>query len=166
MSTQKAWTLVLCALVTAGAVFTLTSRAVARWCAECLVHPQDDLEWLRREFQLGSEEMARIRELHAGYLPRCQAFCTQIATKKSALAAELSTQGTLTPRAEALVREIAELRAECQTQMLRHFTEVSQAMPPDQGRRYLAEMQRLTLGFHEQTERAMAPSPHSGHGQP
>jgi hypothetical protein len=29
-------------------------------------------------------------------------------------------------------------------------------MPPEAGRRYLAEMQRLTLGFHEQTESSMS----------
>ena len=29
--------------------------------------------------------------------------------------------------------------------MLRHFHRVSETMPPEQGRRYLAEMRRLTL---------------------
>src|ERR1039458_7466301 len=43
--------------------------------------------------------------------------------------------------------EVAALRAKCQANMLEHFYEVSQAMPPEQGRRYLAEMQCLTLGF-------------------
>ena len=52
---------------------------------------------------------------------------------------------------------------ECQTQMLRHFYEVSQAMPPEQGRRYLAEMQRLTLGFHDQFEKAMSAGPSAPH---
>ena len=30
------------------------------------------------------------------------------------------------------------LRADCQTMMLHHFIQVSQTMPPEQGRRYLA----------------------------
>ena len=48
--------------------------------------------------------------------------------------------------------------------MLQHFTEVSQTMPPEQGRRYLAEMQRLTLGLHEQTESSMSgPMDHEHH---
>jgi len=34
-------------------------------------------------------------------------------------------------------------------------------MPPEQGRRYLAEMERLTVGAHEQTEQTM--SEHTGH---
>ena len=52
--------------------------------------------------------------------------------------------------------EIAGLRAQCQAQMLQHFATVSQAMPPEQGRRYLAEMQKITLGTHEQTEQSMS----------
>jgi hypothetical protein len=166
MNAWKTWLLVVGALVTAAAVFVLTSQAVARWCTGRLVNPQDDLDWLRREFRLGAEEMARIRDLHAGYLPRCQAWCAQIAAKKTELAAELAAQGALTPRAEALLRDVAALRAQCQADMLRHFVEVSRAMPPEQGRRYLAEMQRLTLGFHEQTERAMTPAGHTGHAHP
>jgi len=50
--------------------------------------------------------------------------------------------------------------------MLQHFTEVSQTMPPEQGRRYLAEMQRLTLGLHEQTEPSMSESMDHEHHQP
>ena len=50
---------------------------------------------------------------------------------------------------------IAALRAQCQAQMLRHFVAVSEAMPPEQGRRYLAEIKRLTLGSHEQVEQSM-----------
>lgn len=166
MNAWKTWLLVVGALMTAAAVFVLTSQAVARWCTGRLVNPQDDLDWLRREFRLGAEEMARMRDLHAGYLSRCQAWCAQIAAKKTELAAELAAQGALTPRAEALLRDVAALRAQCQADMLRHFVEVSRAMPPEQGRRYLAEMQRLTLGFHEQTERAMTPAGHTGHAHP
>jgi len=45
--------------------------------------------------------------------------------------------------------------------MLEHFMEVSRAMPPEQGRRYLAEMKRLTLGFHDEIEQSMSES--AGH---
>jgi hypothetical protein len=45
--------------------------------------------------------------------------------------------------------------------MLEHFIEVSRAMPPEQGGRYLSEMERLTIGAREQTEESM--STHAGH---
>jgi len=36
-------------------------------------------------------------------------------------------------------------------------------MPPEQGRRYLAEMERITVGFHEDIEQTMSPSAHGNH---
>ena len=50
--------------------------------------------------------------------------------------------------------------------MLQHFIAVSQAMPPEQGRRYLTEMQRLTFGFHEEIEKSMTPAVGHEHHQP
>ena len=66
-------------------------------------------------------------------------------------------QGTnLTAEAQVKLTEIAELRAQCQAQMLQHFATVSQAMPPEQGKRYLAEMKRITLGTNGQMEQSMS----------
>ena len=56
------------------------------------------------------------------------------------------------------------LRGQCQAQMLKHFEEVSQEMPAKQGKRYLTEMQRLTVGFHQDIERSMSEMPASGQG--
>ena len=121
----------------------------------------DDLSWLRDEFHLSDAQMARVRQLHEGYLPKCSEMCARIAAKKSELESALAGATNVTTNAEQKLTELALLRAQCQTQMLRHFIEVSREMPPEQGRRYFAEMQRLTLGFHEQIEQSM--SDHSGH---
>ena len=108
--------------------------------------------------------MDRVRKLHEGYLPKCGEMCAKIASKHREVDAALadSTQGTAV--AEQKLVELGALRAQCQGQMLRHFQEVSRAMPPDQGKRYLEEMQRLTLGSHEQIEHSMGAAPPSGHG--
>jgi hypothetical protein len=39
----------------------------------------------------------------------------------------------------------AQMRAECETEMLRHFLEVSRTMPVEQGKRYLAWVEQQTL---------------------
>jgi hypothetical protein len=143
----------------AGSFFT-----AQRWCAQHRTSATDELEWLRQEFRLSDAELARVRELHQGYLPMCQEMCRQIAAKKSELEAALNGATTLTLAAETKLKELGALRAECQTHMLRHFAEVSQAMPPEQGRRYLAEMQRLTLGFHEHLEHSMSKAADHDHG--
>ena len=164
MNTRRAWITLVAALLAAvtlvGAAYCLAKHT----CVQQMARSQDDLEWLRSEFHLSPGEMAKIRQLHQGYLPKCQEMCERIAAKKAELKAALDGQMSVSPQAESALAELGALRAQCQTQMLRHFVEVSQAMPADQGKRYLAEMQRLTLGFHEQLENTMdPPSPHGHH---
>ena len=122
----------------------------------CKAQPKDDIAWLREEFHLNDAEMAHIRQLHEGYMPKCAEMCAKIAAKKRELESALGDGTNITVEAQAKLNEVAELRARCQRQMLQHFVTVSQAMPPEQGQRYLAEMKRLTLGFHEQTEQSMS----------
>ncbi len=154
--------ILLGALVLGGALFGGSYFAGQRACR--MMRPMDDLSWLRDEFHLSADEMARIQKLHNGYLPKCAEMCAKIAAKKSELEAALNGATNVNTVAQQKLTELAELRAQCQAQMLQHFTEVSQTMPPEEGRRYLAEMQRLTLGFHEQTESSMSqPTGHEHH---
>jgi len=133
-------------------------------CLHQLARTGDDLDWLRREFHLSDAELKRVRQLHEGYLPQCREMCGRIAVSNQELQTLLAASGGVASEAEKKLAEVALLRAQCQAQMLRHFQEVSQAMPPEQGRRYLAEMRRLTLGFHDQFEQGMSGSSPSAHG--
>jgi hypothetical protein len=146
-----------------AAVFAAAYQLSHRLCAGKIT-ANDDLAWLRQEFQLGEAELARVRTLHDGYLPRCAEMCRQIAAKKRDLEQVLARETNVNAAVEQKLSELGALRAQCQTEMLRHFAEVSQAMPPEQGRRYLAEMQRITLGTHEQIERSMSDSAGQAHG--
>jgi small-conductance mechanosensitive channel len=121
---------------------------------------------LRNEFHLSDADMARVRQLHEGYKPKCAEMCTRIAAKKAEIRAVLTSETGVTAEAQKKLTELGELRAQCQAQMLQHFIAVSQAMPPEQGRRYLAEMKRLTLSFHEEIEQSMSePAGHEHHHQ-
>jgi hypothetical protein len=103
-----------------------------------------ELAWLKEEFSLGSPEFNRICQLHDAYLPRCAAMCASIAVANSELQTLVLATNKVTPGIEAALAKIGKLRQECQSMMLDHFYSVSQSMPREQGRRYLAEMQRLT----------------------
>jgi len=151
------------------AALAMVLFAVAFWtanrlCVSRVCNATDDLAWLRQEFQLSAAEMARIQKLHEGYLPKCAEMCQKIAAKKQELDAALTGATNVTATVEKKLGELGELRAQCQAQMLRHFAEVSQAMPTEHGKRYYAEMQRLTLGTHEQVEATMSESTAHGHG--
>lgn len=153
-------------LLTGVGVFIGGQRVTACWWAKQVVRPTDDLAWLRLEFGLNDAELARVRQLHEGYLPKCREFCEDIDARKRELQAVLEADANSPLAIERKLIEVGTLRAQCQAAMLQHFREVSRVMPPDQGRRYLAEMQRLTLGFHEQIEGTMSSTAVRPHGHP
>jgi hypothetical protein len=154
--------LILVIVVLAGsALFAGSYFMSRRVCETCGTRSTDNLDWLREEFHLSDAEMARMHELHDGYMPKCGEMCAQIAAKKLELDEALAGTTNISSVATQKLTELAILRSQCQAQMLQHFIEVSQAMPPEQGRRYLAEMERLTVGAHEQNEESM--SEHADH---
>ena len=126
----------------------------------------DPLDWLRTEFHLNADQLARIRQLHDGYLPTCESHCDRIARLNASLKVVLEDRekGAASPEVSELLKQIGVARAECQAAMLRHFVEVSRAMEPEQGRRYLAEMQRLTIFSHGNIEASMSSEHPGDHG--
>jgi len=153
--------ILIIAVLAGSALFAGSYLMSRRVCESCTNESTDSLDWLRQEFHLSDAEMARMHELHDGYLPKCGEMCAQIAAKKKELDDSLAGATNISADAKQKLTELAILRSQCQAQMLQHFIEVSQAMPPEQGRRYLAEMERMTVGAHEQTEQTM--SEHAGH---
>jgi hypothetical protein len=92
-------------------------------------------------------------------------MCARIASAKLELEHLVIITNEVTPEITKKLSEISNIRQECQTRMLKHFYAVSRAMPEAQGRRYLAEMQKLTslsnMRDHSKTESAQ---PEHGHG--
>ncbi len=107
-------------------------------CRTLMSQPQPELAWLKKEFHLSDSEFGRIVEMHEAYLPKCGERCALIAKQDNQLRESLATATTMTPEIQNLLMERARMRAECETEMLRHFLAVSRTMPPDQGQRYLA----------------------------
>ena len=128
--------------------------AVAAYCCVYLMgtakpramlqSPQPELAWLKHEFNLGEAEFQRISQLHAGYLPQCKERCLRIDDLNDKLSKALTAASDLTPEIEGYLKERAQMRAMCQTEMLKHFFEVSRTMPTEQGKRYLAWVREHT----------------------
>jgi hypothetical protein len=96
-----------------------------------------ELAWLKDEFHLNDAEFKQVSELHAAYLPHCREMCLKIDAENEHLQQLLAAATNATPEIDAALVEVAQLRSGCQRMMLRHFFQVSQTMPPEQGRRYL-----------------------------
>lgn len=97
-----------------------------------------ELAWLKEEFNLSTADLKRVSELHAAYLPQCREMCREIDVQNMKVQTLLSGATNMTSEITAALSESARLRSGCQTMMLRHFFQVSQTMPPEQGRRYLS----------------------------
>ena len=97
-----------------------------------------ELAWLKEEFNLSDADFKRVSELHAAYLPQCRDMCREIDAHNVKLQRLLSGATNMTPEITTALAESSRLRSECQTMMLSHFFQVSQTMPPEQGRRYLS----------------------------
>jgi len=130
---------------------------------EILNGAQPELAWLKREFRLADKEFARISQLHAAYLPQCQERCRIIETQDERLRQLLATNAAVTPEIESLLAERARTRADCETVMLQHFLEVSRAMPPEQGRRYLVWVKEQTVLSGQGMEKRHQPTDEQHH---
>jgi hypothetical protein len=142
---KRAWLILVLGLVVGLAAYvgfyyaaTARSRSLAR-------SPEPELAWLRDEFHLGDAEFERISKMHDAYLAGCAERCRRIDERSVELRRLLQASNRVTPQIEQALAEAAQLRAQCQAQMLEHFFEVSRTMPPEQGQRYLAWIQARTV---------------------
>jgi hypothetical protein len=111
--------------------------------AEQSSHPQ--LAWLKEEYRLTEAQFAEVAKLHEKYGPKCAEMCRRIDDQNAKIGELLSATNTITPEIKGALAQAAQLRAECQAAMLEHFYQVSRAMDPEQGKRYLAWVQSETL---------------------
>jgi len=152
----QAWLLLSVTAAVGSVLFVGAWHAGGRLGAEWSAQSTDDLAWLQRRFHIVPERMQKIRALHDAYLPRCAEYCQEIAAAKGRLEGLLAVGDLADPAIEEVLAEIGRWRARCQAGMLRHFQEVADALPPEQGAAYLMEMERLTLGSHEAIEQRMS----------
>jgi len=114
-------------------------------CRTLMRQPQPELAWLKKEFKLSDAEYDRIVRLHEAYLPQCAERCRTIEEQNRELGQLLAQSTNVTPQIQTLLKQRAETRATCETEMLKHFLAVSRTMPPEEGRHYLAWVEQQTL---------------------
>ena len=102
-------------VVTGVGVFLAGHRLAEGMCAKHLARPTDDLDWLRLEFRLSEGELARVRQLHDGYLPVCRGYCERIDARKRELQEALASGHSFRvpedipfPETKAYVQDIIE----------------------------------------------------------
>lgn len=142
---KRTWFIVIAGLVLGLSAYT--GIYFARTADNHLIEKgnQPMLSWLQEEYHLSDSQFARVCELYAAYQPKCAEMCRRIDAQNAETERLLAATNAITPEIREALARAAQLRAECQTAMLEHFFEVARAMPPEQGKRYLAWVQQETL---------------------
>jgi hypothetical protein len=123
------------------------------WCRATLTEPRPELAWLKKEFHLSNAEFSRVVRLHLAYLPQCAKRCLIIEAQNQKLRQLLGQTTNVTSEIQALLLERAKTRAECESEMLKHFLAVSRTMPLEEGKRYLAWVEQQTFLNDQAMER-------------
>jgi hypothetical protein len=148
---KRPWLLLICGWLAAAVAGFAAYYAGTACCRNLEASQTPELAWLKAEFHLGDTEFARISKLHESYLAACAERCRKVDEKNMELRELLARTNAVTPEIAKVLGEAAQLRADCQKEMLQHFFEVSQTMPPEEGRRYLAWVQARTLSANTHT---------------
>jgi hypothetical protein len=142
---KRSWFILLGGLIAGLAAYTCIylHATSAQRLLEQTAHPE--LAWLQKEYGLTDTQLAEVVQLHDAYHPKCAEMCRRIDDQNAKIQQLLAGTNTVTPEIKQALAEAAQLRAECQSAMMQHCYEVSRAMPPGQGKRYLAWVQQETL---------------------
>lgn len=143
---KRTWIILMAGLLAAGGAYSARYfGAKETACCDCHPAAAPELVWMRREYGLNDAQFQKVSELHAAYQPQCMEMCHRINEQNDRLRQLLGATNVVTAEIERSLVDAAQLRGECQAAMLRHFYEVSRAMPPGQGRRYLEWVQAQTI---------------------
>ena len=148
---------ILALAVLLGLCAYFVSYGVAR-CTFCqMPDANDSSSWLRQEFHLSDDQYAQVKKLEADYHPHCIVMCDQLKQSHLALKNLIMANGAMTPEVETALQKDSAVQQEWRQDMLRHFYEVNQAMPPAEGKRYLQFMQAQVLGPKKMSNEMVAP---------
>lgn len=155
-------TLVLVLALSAGGITYLCLREPL---PEAAAQNDDALLWLRHEFQLPAERMARIESLHDAYRVVCDEHCRMIREMRTEIR-ELRDRPVTAEETAAVQARAGELDIICKTSLEAHLREVAAVIGGDDGARYLAiVLPRIASFDHAGTpdlDFATA-DPHAGH---
>ncbi|HHY86224.1 MAG TPA: hypothetical protein GYA07_11945 [Verrucomicrobia bacterium] len=146
------------ALIAYGGSYLAGTARSRQMCAA----PHPELAWLKQEFQLPDESMARVEQIHEAYMAACLARCERIDARNEELKRLVLSTNSVNEEIERAIRDAALLRAECHQAMLDHFYQISRAMPPEQGRRYLEWIVERTFGPSHAGMTGASPAAHHG----
>jgi hypothetical protein len=125
--------------------------------------PGDSLAWLRAEFALGEESLARVAALHARHLVVCEEHCASILAARATLR-RLDAEGAPEEAREAARAEARRIDEACRASVEAHVAAVAEAIGGAEGERYLRLVRERALRAAERHAGAAATGGMGGDG--
>jgi len=134
-----ALTLVIAVLAGVLAFVACFHASVPECCRDH--HPlAKELGWLQHEYHLSDAQLERVHQLHADFTPRCAEMCRRVGIQRARLSTLIQAGHEASPEVAEALKTTAALELECRQASLSHIYAVAAAMPPEEGRRYIATM--------------------------
>lgn len=131
------------------AFFVTRGLAMKNQKSALVVDQLPELSWLKTEVQLSDEELAKVKELHLAYRPKCLEMCGRIAEARKKLQVAAQSQRKWNPDLEQAVQEHARVQADCQRAMLQHLYETAAVLGPEKAEHFLkATLPTALGGYH------------------
>ncbi|HMP90987.1 MAG TPA: hypothetical protein PJ991_12355 [Kiritimatiellia bacterium] len=111
------------------------------WCSESVHHRDSyshrEMLWLKKEFKLSDDQYDRIAAIHESFMPQCDELCLKVSEVSASLAMLIADNTNITPEITIAMEQAGELHKRSREAVISYMYEVSAAMSPEQGRRYL-----------------------------
>jgi hypothetical protein len=131
------------------AFFAMRNLALKNQKGALVVDQLPELAWLKSEVRLSDEELAKVKELHLAYRPKCLEMCKRIAEARQKLQVAAQSQRKWNPDLEQAVQEHARVQADCQRAMLQHLHETAAVLKPEKAEHFLkATLPTVLGGYH------------------
>lgn len=137
--------LILAAAATAcGIVYVLSDKPEIRAARK----EGDAMAWMRAEFKLNDEQVAKIEAVHSAYGKVCAVHCRDVQAAMDALAALKADRAASPEQLAAAEQKLRATMAVCEEATAAHVKNVATYMSPEQGARYLALVLPRITGYH------------------
>ena len=124
--------------------FVAYRQAGGASCAAASAAPADPLAWLRAEFVLSEESLARVAALHAQHVVVCEEHCASILEARATLR-RLDSEGAPEEARAAARAEARRIDAACRASVEAHVAAVAEAIGGEEGERYLRLVRERAL---------------------
>jgi Heavy-metal resistance len=124
-----------------------TSRRESRPPGPRVMNAMPELEWLRRELSLTSDQYEQVRARHEAYLPTCAEMCRRIEEARQSAESYALAHHSLTPEYREVLDRHAQAHVDCQQEMLKHLYATAALLQKEQAGAYLEMMLPYALHF-------------------